>query len=99
MRFLDPLGFFNMAASGHFGFLALSKFAQISQTGVGAYFVTNTLKYQNQPLNFTSQRLVTESMILTLLLQYIKYFFLCSIELGRTLDPCVNSAPLNKLPK
>ena len=53
-----------MAATDHFGFLALSKFAQISQTGVGAYFVTNTLNYQNQPLNFTSQRLVTKSMIL-----------------------------------
>ena len=29
--------------------------------------MTNTLKYQNQPLNFTSQRLLAESMILTLL--------------------------------
>ena len=31
-----PFGFFNMAASGHFGFLALLKFAQISQT-LGAF--------------------------------------------------------------
>ena len=59
--------FFNMAASGYFGVLAQSKFSLISQTGVGISFVTNTLKYQNQPLNNTSLRLVSESMIFTLL--------------------------------
>ena len=76
LRFLDPLGFFNMAASGHFGFLALSKFTQISQTDEGAYFVASTLKYQNQPLNFANQRLVTESMIFNLL-SYICQFSDC----------------------
>ena len=37
----------------HFGFLALLKCAQGSQTGMGAYFDVNALKFQNQPSNFT----------------------------------------------
>ena len=57
-----------MAASGHFGFHALARVAQTSQRGGGAYFVINTLKYHNQPSNFGSRRLVTESLILTLLI-------------------------------
>ena len=51
----------------HFGFLALLKCAQGSQTGIGAYFDANVLKFQNKPSNFTNQRLVTELEFLTLL--------------------------------
>ena len=57
-----------MADSGHFGFPALPKFPRTLKTGIGAYFVTNTLKYNKKPSNFVSQRLVTKSLILTLLL-------------------------------
>ena len=56
-----------MADSGHFGFPALLKFPRTLKTGIGAYFVTNTLKYNKKPSNFVSQRLVTKSLILTLL--------------------------------
>jgi len=59
---------FNMATGGHFEFLALQNSAQIFQTGMVAYFIINTLKYPNQPSNFTSQRLVTEPKFLTLLI-------------------------------
>ena len=34
---------------------------------MGAYFVKNTLKYKIKSSNFGSQRLVTKSMVLTLL--------------------------------
>ena len=56
-----------MADSGHFGFPALPKFPRTLKTGIGAYFVTNTLKYNKKTSNFVSQRLVTKSLILTLL--------------------------------
>ena len=56
-----------MAASGHFGFHAVPRVAQTSQRGRVAYFVIRYLKYHNQPSNFGSQRLGTESLILTLL--------------------------------
>ena len=52
----------------HFGFPALLKCAQGFQTGMGAYFDANALKFQNQPSNFTSQRLVMELKFLTLLI-------------------------------
>jgi len=51
---------FNTATGGHFKFLALQNSAQICPVGMVAYFIINTLKYSNQPSNFTSQRLVTE---------------------------------------
>ena len=37
-----------MAARGHFGFIDVTNFAHISQSGMGADFATNTLKYHNK---------------------------------------------------
>ena len=61
-KFSGTINFFQNGCHGHFGFLAVLNFAHIFQSGMGAYFVRNTLKYHhNQPSNLVCQRLVTES--------------------------------------
>ena len=41
---------------------------------MGAYFVKNTLKYKIKSSNFGSQRLVTKSMVLTILMVAISVY-------------------------
>ena len=50
-------------------FYPLQTVAQISQTGMEAYFVINTLENKNKSSNFTSRRLVTKLQLLTLLIR------------------------------